>query len=105
MSERYGNPSWIDFDEISARVSMLEQKTAALEACRKDAWIPVSERLPDCAGRYMCWFQENHAYLYYVAPHGWHWEDEDVMSKRHQSQVTHWMPLPAAPGNEREGKE
>ena len=67
-------------------------------ACAGAPWIPVGERLPDefVAGmHYLCWFQDNWAVLEYDPQAGWLWGDGSYMT--HQEQITHWMPLPAAP--------
>ena len=68
-------------------------------------WIPVSERLPERDGRYLCnyYFGEHRnmtftSVLDYYAtdpvPHFQHTLGDTMM------QVTHWMPLPEPPKGE-----
>ena len=65
-------------------------------------WIPVSERLPEQDGRYLCIYRFNSntnltftSVLDYYAtdevPHFQHMLNNDY------ARVTHWMPLPEAP--------
>ena len=64
-------------------------------------WIPVTERLPEKMGKYLCRyvFGENTEYpfeqvlWYYTAVEKPHFQNEGSMGLR----VTHWMPLPKAP--------
>ena len=64
-------------------------------------WIPVSERLPDKMGQYICQyvFGEQTEYpfyqvlWYFTAVEKPHFQHEGSMGLR----VTHWMPLPEPP--------
>lgn len=49
-------------------------------------WIPVSERLPDKAGKYLVTLREGYTMTYIIA------ESEDVYF---ESYVIAWMPMPA----------
>ena len=65
------------------------------------SWIPVTERLPDKMGKYLCRyvFGENTEYpfeqvlWYYTAVEKPHFQNEGSMGLT----VTHWMPLPEPP--------
>ncbi|MBQ8360008.1 MAG: DUF551 domain-containing protein [Oscillospiraceae bacterium] len=67
-------------------------------------WIPVTERLPDKMGKYICQyvFGENTEYpfyqvlWYFTAVEKPHFQHEGSMGLR----VTHWMPLPEPPKGE-----
>lgn len=65
-------------------------------------WIPVSERLPDRNGRYLCRYVFNDHYdmsfeqviSYYATDKKPHFQNEgDGLGMK----VTHWMPLPEPP--------
>ena len=75
--------------------------TIEAEPVRKGRWIPCGERLPEQAGRYLC-------YLYYAVPpyHLLHPERDtyvhdvsiqDFDGKSFISAVVAWMPLPEPP--------
>ena len=68
-------------------------------------WIPVSERLPETDGRYLCNYHfGNHRYMTFTrvldfyatdaVPHFQHTLGDTTMK------VTHWMPLPEPPKGE-----
>ena len=106
--------------EISAWVPIavsadLERRLSALQADAR--WIPVGERLPEEGVRvllqhkdgsqwtgHIAWekpmFEDNfRAYQYFI--------DEAEQAEWEHGDITHWMPLPAAPDaalNAREGK-
>ena len=71
-----------------------EKKLAKLEAEVEHAiaatrWIPVSERYPEEAGSYLCWFVDEFYGVYdWCGQHGL-WDA-----------VTHWMLLPSEPEGE-----
>ena len=70
----------------------------------KPKWIPVTERLPEKMGKYVCIyvFGENADYpfeqvlWYYPQLEKPHFQHEGSMGMR----VTHWMPLPEPPKGE-----
>jgi hypothetical protein len=71
----------------------------ALEVMRKNRWIPVSERLPECDKRYgetnvlVCMDDEFIATATYVKNKGFElWAES--------GDVTYWMPLPEPPKEE-----
>lgn len=61
-------------------------------------WIPVSDRLPEDSGYYLVVYQDKYngsiliAFDMYVKCKAGEWWENDFMRD-----VTHWMPLPAAP--------
>ena len=73
---------------------------AEVRALREDArWIPVSEKLPEHSGDYLCWWRRAHGVALRVVMQ---FEDGRFW-KGHGSptNVTHWMSLRKAPGAER----
>ncbi|MDG1643514.1 DUF550 domain-containing protein [Klebsiella huaxiensis] len=53
-------------------------------------WIPVSERVPENDGAYLCWdkrYVTTYAFIFGA------WQANQFIAKN----ITHWMPLPAAP--------
>lgn len=62
-----------------------------------DAWIPVSERLPEEGGRYWCYVEEQNSLG--KSHYQWNcsWNGEIWGGAMMYGRVTHWMPLPAAP--------
>ncbi|WP_380221904.1 DUF551 domain-containing protein [Klebsiella pneumoniae] len=53
-------------------------------------WIPVSERMPENDGAYLCWdnrYVTTYAFIFGA------WQANQFIAKN----ITHWMPLPAAP--------
>ena len=56
-----------------------------------DCWIPVSERMPETDGNYWGWWSESKR-------QGPVWFIKSELQAQFQShEITHWMPLPAAP--------
>ena len=69
-------------------------------------WIPVTERLPDKNGEYLCrWINKSVSDAEYESTYGsfgyWFdfWEDEDKKWIAYDG-ITHWMPLPLDPEGE-----
>lgn len=62
-----------------------------------DTWIPVSERLPEVGGRYWCYVEEQNSLG--KSHYQWNcsWNGEIWGGAMMYGRVTHWMPLPAAP--------
>ena len=55
-----------------------------------DRWIPVSERMPENDGAYLCWdnrYVTTYAFIFGA------WQANQFIAKN----ITHWMPLPAGP--------
>ncbi|WP_110877294.1 DUF551 domain-containing protein [Franconibacter helveticus] len=59
-----------------------------------DGWIKCSERLPEKDGNYWAWWSESKR----QGP-AWFIKSE-LQAQFQSSEITHWMPLPAAPGKE-----
>lgn len=76
---------------------------AALREQEQRRWIPVTERLPEKDGRFMCTYKFNSnsekqfvGDIYYFASYKYpHWQHESAGLI-----VTHWMPLPETPKGE-----
>ena len=102
-----GNASCIDrimedaanrLEELVARCARYAEEIAVLR--ERQRWIPVTERLPEDDGHYLCrygfdggkgvFYQTLDYYATDVYPHFQH---EGMRGMR----VTHWMPLPEAP--------
>lgn len=62
-----------------------------------DGWIRCTDRLPDAEGKYLVYEtlnnRVNHDYWMEPEPAEGFWNHYDM-------NVTHWMPLPAAPGGQ-----
>lgn len=78
--------------------ALIQELKRAKQQCREERrWIPVTERLPDCDGRYFCnvksfafpgsFYQTILEYNQYGFKEGRIYTDA----------VTHWMPLPEPP--------
>ncbi|MFU0444365.1 DUF551 domain-containing protein [Pseudocitrobacter faecalis] len=61
-----------------------------------DGWIAVSERVPEEDGNYWGWWSESNRQgpVWFIK--------SDLQAQFQSSEITHWMPLPAAP--QQEGK-
>ncbi|WP_333892570.1 DUF551 domain-containing protein [Atlantibacter subterraneus] len=59
-----------------------------------DGWIPVSERLPETDGNYWGWWSESKRQgpVWFIK--------SEIQAQFQSSEITHWMPLPAAPQQE-----
>ena len=84
------------------RATRITELEAQLEAAKKsNPWIPVSERLPENNTRVFVvnkFGQRDMADVYEGAfENCWDIDDADET-------ITHWMPLPAAPAIQAEGK-
>ncbi|MDY7682942.1 DUF551 domain-containing protein [Klebsiella pneumoniae] len=54
-------------------------------------WIPVSERMPETDGNYWGWWSESkrQGSVWFIK--------SELQAQFQSSEITHWMPLPAAP--------
>ena len=66
----------------------------AADVVERPRWIPVTERLPDYPGRFMCYYEVND---YGEVGHCIDWGMYDPDDGWYVSGVTHWMPLPEPP--------
>lgn len=65
-----------------------EQNSVA--PAQRHGWIPVSERMPENDGAYLCWdnrYVTTYAFIFGA------WQANQFIAKN----ITHWMPLPAGP--------
>lgn len=79
----------------------------------KRKWIPVTERLPNCNGCYLVW--RPHFFggeigmpsiCYFDGTNTWHDSyGVDFTRILHSEDVTHWMPLPQPPEEDKDGAE
>lgn len=57
---------------------------------QSQGWIQVSEQMPENDGAYLCWdnrYVTTYAFIFGA------WQANQFVAKN----ITHWMPLPAAP--------
>ena len=88
--------------EFPAMRKIISDADALLSA----GWIPVSERMPDKAGFYLCWgtyfdgTEPNYipASFFIHPTNGWYkWEPVEDDCDPNCVTITHWQPLPDAP--------
>ena len=60
-------------------------------------WIPITERLPNSPGRFMCYYTIDDCG---EVGHCIDWGKYDPNDGWYASGVTHWMPLPEPPNEE-----
>ncbi|HID3451870.1 TPA: DUF551 domain-containing protein [Klebsiella pneumoniae] len=85
----------IALDIYDAMIAAAPHDTPALNSVQSvdsvaDRWIPVSERMPENDGAYLCWdnrYVTTYAFIFGA------WQANQFIAKN----ITHWMPLPAAP--------
>ncbi|EGC8026085.1 DUF550 domain-containing protein [Salmonella enterica] len=90
----------------ACRAAMLQRVENAESRCGNpkvspDGWIPVSERMPEESGRYWCYVEEQNSlgkshYQWNCSWNGQAWSDKALSGR-----VTHWMPLPEPPHEEK----
>ncbi|MDM3368080.1 DUF551 domain-containing protein [Citrobacter sp. Cb005] len=90
-----------DFDsafEHGKAVGWNAYRAAMLQASNSpvtpDGWIPVSERMPEQDGNYWGWWSESKRQgpVWFIK--------SELQAQFQSSEITHWMPLPAAPQQE-----
>lgn len=79
-----------------AMLAAAPQDTPALNSVQSVAtvpgkWIPVSERMPETDGNYWGWWSESKRQgpVWFIK--------SELQAQFQSSEITHWMPLPAAP--------
>ncbi|EHA3082263.1 DUF550 domain-containing protein [Salmonella enterica] len=90
----------------ACRAAMLQRVENAESRCGNpkvspDGWIPVSERMPEESGRYWCYVEEQNSLG--KSHYQWNcsWNDQAWSDKALSGRVTHWMPLPEPPQEEK----
>lgn len=82
-----------EFWKVACRAAMLAaapQSPDSEPATVPGKWIPVSERMPENDGAYLCWdnrYVTTYAFIFGA------WQANQFVAKN----ITHWMPLPNPP--------
>ncbi|HBX7819014.1 TPA: DUF551 domain-containing protein [Klebsiella pneumoniae] len=74
----------------AAMLAAAPQSPGSEPATVPGKWIPVSEQMPENDGAYLCWdnrYVTTYAFIFGA------WQANQFVAKN----ITHWMPLPAAP--------
>lgn len=89
-------------EKMTDRCARYAEEIAVLQERQK--WVPVTERLPESAGDYLCWVKyynlstgemEKEQRVGYFTPWGRVWGSDAVRGAR--TTVLAWMPLPDGP--------
>jgi hypothetical protein len=72
---------------------------SGIKHAREAQWIPVSERLPEESGRYLCYVKEINdlGISYFQWNCAFNKNDTSWSDKLVRMEVTHWQPLPEPP--------
>ncbi|MGX7635316.1 DUF551 domain-containing protein [Klebsiella pneumoniae] len=81
-------------EDDACRAAMLAaapQSPGSEPATAPGKWIPVSERMPETDGNYWGWWSESKRQgpVWFIK--------SELQAQFQSSEITHWMPLPAAP--------
>lgn len=79
---------------LSAETDTASQRFESLAGKAVGGWIACSERMPEKDGNYWAWWSESKR----QGP-AWFIKSE-LQAQFQSSEITHWMPLPEAPGKE-----
>lgn len=69
------------------------------EPYKLNGWISVDEKMPEDGGAVLV-HQDGGIIFCAEAEHGWFYPDEFPNIPKQGREITHWMPLPAAPAQE-----
>lgn len=89
----------VEIELIDAVSFSYLQNIPAADVEPKQRWIPVTERLPEYPGRFMCVYEDEE---YGEVGHCIDWGRYDPDDGWYVSGVTHWMPIPDLPESEME---
>lgn len=96
MLDRIETVDPVDDDRIDGIKRIVRELAAAPQSPGSEPatvpgkWIPVSERMPENDGAYLCWdnrYVTTYAFIFGA------WQANQFIAKN----ITHWMPLPAGP--------
>ncbi|MCC7952192.1 DUF551 domain-containing protein [Klebsiella quasipneumoniae] len=75
----------------AAMLAAAPQSPGSEPATVPGKWIPVSERMPETDGNYWGWWSESKRQgpVWFIK--------SELQAQFQSSEITHWMPLPAAP--------
>ncbi|ELF1030705.1 DUF551 domain-containing protein [Enterobacter kobei] len=82
-------------EAINAVTAMLQGAEPVTTAYKlQDGWVACSERMPETAGNYWGWWSESKRQgpVWFIK--------SELQAQFQSSEITHWMPLPAAPQQE-----
>ena len=101
VSEMVGTAADL-IEKLTGRCARYAEEIAVLQ--EREKWVPVTERLPESAGDYLCWVKyfnmatgevEKELRVGYFTPWGNVWGSDAVRGAR--ATVLAWMPLPDGP--------
>ena len=96
MLDRIETADPVDDDRIDGIKRIVRELAAAPQSPGSEPatvpgkWSPVSERMPENDGAYLCWdnrYVTTYAFIFGA------WQANQFIAKN----ITHWMPLPAGP--------
>lgn len=85
---------------IEAAISALSAQPVS-EPYKLNGWISVDEKMPEDGGAVLV-HQDGGIIFCAEAEHGWFYPDEFPNIPKQGREITHWMPLPAAPAQDSE---
>lgn len=93
-TEEMNKAGWVAMNEHDAINPTYRAMLAAAPAgipMNSTKWIPVSERMPETDGNYWGWWSESKRQgpVWFIK--------SELQAQFQSSEITHWMPLPAAP--------
>jgi len=98
---RHANRGWKHAYETTKRAEAAEAEVQRLNATAQpvsDGWVKCSERMPVDGKEVLCAYKGSGQGVHIW--HGHHWDEGDFDSSIFGNLITHWMPLPAAPGGQ-----